>query len=92
MAARLEDPLGLIHAEALSFALVRAMPRPEAQAEVKRLAGMAQAQRRALPALVAEAHPGVDLPPLSGPETLGLAPSEARGFARAARAIADGQG
>lgn len=90
MAARLEDPLGLIHAEALSFALARAMPRPEAQAEVKRLAGMAQAQARALPALVAEAHPGADLPPLSGPETLGLAPSEARGFAKAARAIADG--
>jgi len=91
MAARLADPLGLIHAEALSFALARAMPRPQAQAEVKRLAGVAQAEGRALPALVAEAHPGVDLPPLNGPETLGLAPSEARVFARAARAIADGQ-
>ncbi len=92
MAARLGDPLGLIHAEALSFALVRAMPRPEAQAVVKRLAGVAQATRRALPDLVAEAYPEVALPPLTGAATLGTAPDEARGFARAARAIADGQG
>jgi len=92
MAARLDAPPGLIHAEALSFALARAMPRPEAQAEVKRLAGVAEASGRSLRDLLAETHPAVALPPLRGPETLGMAPSEARGFARAARAIADGQG
>ncbi|PWJ22029.1 lyase family protein [Jannaschia seohaensis] len=33
--ARLDDPSGLIHAEALSFAMARDMPRPEAQARIK---------------------------------------------------------
>nr|WP_239025624.1 lyase family protein [Roseibacterium persicicum] len=92
MAARLADPLGLIHAEALSFALARAMPRPEAQGEVKRLAAEARATGTPLPRLVAEAHPGLALPPLEGRATLGTAPDEARAFARAAREIGDGQG
>jgi 3-carboxy-cis,cis-muconate cycloisomerase len=38
MAEHAADPLGLIHAETLSFALARDMPRPEAQATVKTLA------------------------------------------------------
>jgi 3-carboxy-cis,cis-muconate cycloisomerase len=91
MADRLADPLGLIHAETLSFALARAMPRPEAQAEVKRLALAARETGTPLPDLVASAHPEVALPPLTGPTTLGTAPQEARAFARAARAIGDGQ-
>lgn len=91
MAARLADPLGLIHAETLSFALARAMPRPEAQAEVKRLALAARETGTPLPDLVAAAHPGAHLPPLTGPTTLGTAPEEARAFARAARAIGNGQ-
>jgi 3-carboxy-cis,cis-muconate cycloisomerase len=89
MAARLGDPLGLIHAEALSFALARKMPRPEAQAEVKRLAGVARANGAALPDLVAAAHPGLGL---SGLSSLGTAPAEARAFAKAVREIGDGQG
>ena len=89
MALRVEAAPGLIHAEALSFALARAMPRPEAQAEVKRLAGVARTSGRPLPDLVAEAHPGMDL---SGLDSLGAAPAEARAFARAAREIGDGQG
>jgi 3-carboxy-cis,cis-muconate cycloisomerase len=89
MAARLEAPPGLIHAEALSFALARQMPRPEAQAEIKRLAAEARATGRALPDLVGSAHPGLDL---SGLTSLGTAPQDARTFARAARAIGDGQG
>lgn len=89
MAGRLEDPLGLIHAEALSFALAQVMPRPEAQAEVKRLALEAKADGRSLPDLVAAAHPGLELSRL---ESLGTAPAEARAFARAAREIGDGQG
>ena len=35
MRSRVEDPTGLIHAEALSFEMARTMPRPEAQAQVK---------------------------------------------------------
>jgi 3-carboxy-cis,cis-muconate cycloisomerase len=92
MAARLDDPPGLIHAEALSFALARAMPRPEAQAEVKRLSAEARATGTPLPRLVAAAHPGAALPPLRGRATLGTAPDEARAFARAAREIGNGQG
>jgi 3-carboxy-cis,cis-muconate cycloisomerase len=91
MQARLADPLGLIHAETLSFALARAMPRPEAQAEVKRLTAEARETGTPLPDLVAMAHPGVTLPPLTGLATLGTAPAEARAFAAAARAIGDGQ-
>ena len=92
MAARLADPLGLIHAEALSFALARQMPRPDAQAEIKRLAPAARASGTPLPDLVAAAHPAMIPPPLAGRQTLGTAPDEARDFAMAARAMADGQG
>lgn len=92
MAGRLADPLGLIHAETLSFALAGIMPRPEAQAEVKRLALTAKANATPLPDLVATAHPKLALPPLTGRATLGTAPAEARDFAKAARAMADGQG
>jgi 3-carboxy-cis,cis-muconate cycloisomerase len=91
MADRLDDPLGLIHAEALGFALARVLPRPEAQAEVKRLAARARAEGTPLSALVAAAHPEAQMPPRAGASTLGAAPAEARAFARAAHAIGDGQ-
>ena len=89
METRLDAPPGLIHAEALSFALARRMPRPEAQAEMKHLASEARATGRPLPELVAARHPELDL---SGLASLGQAPSEARAFARTARQIGDGQG
>lgn len=89
MAARIDARPALIHAEALSFALARQMPRPEAQAEVKRLAGEARRTNRPLPELVGEAYPDLDLSRLA---SLGQAPAEARAFARAARQIGDGQG
>lgn len=82
MAKRLDDPLGLIHAEALSFALTATLRRPDAQAEVKRLTKDAIATGRPLPDLVAEAHPDAPLPDL---KNLGQAPSEARAFTKAAR-------
>ena len=91
MAARLNDPLGLIHAEALSFALARQMPRPEAQATLKALAAEAGKSGRALPDLVAEACPEAPLPDLTPPASLGHAPSEARAFAQAARAYTGAQ-
>ncbi|GAB5446689.1 lyase family protein [Gymnodinialimonas sp.] len=82
MADRLNDPLGLIHAEALSFALTATLRRPDAAAEVKRLTKEALAKGRPLPTLVAEAHPDSPLPDL---ESLGQAPQEARAFVKAAR-------
>jgi 3-carboxy-cis,cis-muconate cycloisomerase len=85
MAARAGDRLGLIHAEALSFALADGMPRGEAQALVKRLAARAQATGTPLPDLVTRERPEAPLPDLAPPATLGTAPAEARTFAQAAR-------
>ena len=85
MSANLDDGLGLIHAEALSFALAKTLPRPEAQAAVKALAKQALATGAPLPDLVAEAHPGVALPGIA--EQLGTAPDQARAFAARARAL-----
>jgi 3-carboxy-cis,cis-muconate cycloisomerase len=88
MAARAGDPLGLIHAEALSFALAAGMPRAEAQALVKALAAEARETGTPLPALVSRERPGFGLPDLAPPGVLGTAPAEARAFARSARARA----
>ncbi|MFW5641409.1 MAG: lyase family protein [Roseicyclus sp.] len=83
MEARAMDPLGLIHAEALSFALAATMPRTDAQVQVKTLAARARETREPLPDLVARAFPEAALPDLTA---LGTAPAQARSFARAARA------
>jgi 3-carboxy-cis,cis-muconate cycloisomerase len=88
MAARAGDPLGLIHAEALSFALAAGMPRAEAQALVKALAAEARETGTPLPALVSRERPGFGLPDLAPPGVLGTAPAEARAFARSVRARA----
>ncbi|NKB28038.1 MAG: adenylosuccinate lyase family protein [Rhodobacteraceae bacterium] len=79
MAANLDDGLGLIHAEALSFALATTLSRPKAQAEIKRLAAAARASGTPLPELVAAAHPGTALPDTQA--QLGTAPDQARAFA-----------
>jgi len=81
MAQNLADPLDLIQAEALSFALAAHMPRPEAQAIVKTLCREAMESGTPLTALLARDHPGLDLAP---PDPLGQAPAEARRFAEAA--------
>lgn len=86
MTGHLDDPLGLIHAEALSFALTATLRRPDAQAEVKRLTQDAVDTGHPLSELVAEAHPDAPLPDLTPPQSLGQAPVEARAFAKAARA------
>jgi 3-carboxy-cis,cis-muconate cycloisomerase len=83
MAGRVSDPLGLIQAEAISFALAAHMPRPAAQAEVKAMALRARDTGTPLPDLVAAAHPDLSLP---DPMDMGQAPAEARAFARSARA------
>jgi len=78
MAQNLADPLGLIQAEALSFALAAHMPRPDAQAIVKALCQEAMESGTPLTALLARDHPGLELRPGI---PLGAAPIEARDFA-----------
>jgi 3-carboxy-cis,cis-muconate cycloisomerase len=80
MAQNLADPLDLIQAEVLSFALAAHMPRPDAQAIVKALCAEATQSGTSLSALLARDHPGLDL---AFPDPLGQAPAEARKFAAA---------
>lgn len=88
MRAPLTDGLGLLYAEALSFALAESMPRPAAQAAVKALVAEARASGTALPALAARDFPGQDWAARLTPAALlGQAPAEARAFAAAARAL-----
>lgn len=82
MAEALNDGLGLIHAEALSFTLATRMPRPEAQAIVKTLCAEARAGATPLAKLVARDHPELDSAMLFDPaQQMGQAPQDARRFA-----------
>lgn len=88
MRAGIEDGLGLIHAEALSFLLARHMPRPEAQQAVKALCREAQDTRTPLAHLAARDWPDTDWAALLRSEAqLGAAPAEARAFAARAAAL-----
>lgn len=85
--ARSFDGAGLIHAEALSFALADQMPRPAAQDATKTLCKTAQAQGISLRDAALAAYPGLD-PALFDPvRSLGLAPATARAFADAVKAL-----
>ena len=84
MARGLNGDGGLIHAEALTFALSRQMPRPEAAAAVKALTAEVRTGNGTLLTLAHERWPDLS------PETvlsagLGTAPTEARGFVRVVR-------
>jgi 3-carboxy-cis,cis-muconate cycloisomerase len=94
MAANLDpDGLGLIHAEALSFALAAHMPRPEAQETVKALCREAAAEGRPLCALAAERWPDLVLADaFDAAAQTGTAEADARAFAIAARRAADAGG
>jgi 3-carboxy-cis,cis-muconate cycloisomerase len=81
MARNLTAGGGLIHAEALSFALATRMPRPEAQAVVKRLCREVEATGTALPDLAMRDYPGTDWHAVLAQGGLGQAPTEARAFA-----------
>jgi 3-carboxy-cis,cis-muconate cycloisomerase len=86
--AAVDDGLGLIYAEALSFHMAGQMPRPEAQAAVKELCLQANALKTPLAKLAAREWPDVDFGALFTPEAqLGDAPSEADRFVAAARAL-----
>ena len=75
------DGLGLLHAEALSFALAALMPRPNAQARTKALVAEAVQSNTSLADTARNAYP--DLPPglFQTAQHLGQAPAQARAFA-----------
>ena len=84
-AARMRDALdanlGMIHAEALSFALTAQMARPDAQAATKALCAAARDARRPLPLVAMEAYPDLPADTFTPQAQLGSAPREARAFA-----------
>jgi 3-carboxy-cis,cis-muconate cycloisomerase len=82
MARPLTTGAGLIHAEALTFALAQTMPRPEAQTLVATLCQTALTTGTPLATLVAEHFPTLPWPPAA---PTGTAPAEARAFAAQAR-------
>jgi 3-carboxy-cis,cis-muconate cycloisomerase len=79
---------GLMQAEALSFHLTATLPRPEAQAQVKRLCKEVIADGGHLRDAAQAAFPDIDLSPVFGPEgQLGDAADQARAFAAAVQAL-----
>lgn len=88
MMRNIDDGLGLIYAEALSFAMAAHIPRPEAQAEVKTLCQTARDTGTPLSELAAKHWPDHDFATLFTPSAgLGTAPAEARDFAAQASTI-----
>ena len=87
MHSNLDANMGLIHAEALSFALAELMPRPEAQAVTKALCLEALDKQTPLENLARANYP--DLPPdLFSPNAgIGHAPHDALAFAARAAAL-----
>ncbi len=85
MARNLSFNHGLIHAEALTFALAATMPRPEAQAESKRLCTNARETGRSLADVALAAHPDLSHDTFDPSRGLGQAPEEARAFATTVR-------
>ena len=94
MQRNLDGGLGLIHAEALSFALARTYPRPQAQADVARLSEDARATGTPLLQLAAQRWPNLALDPAQLAQS-GEAAQAAQDFVHAhaaARAEAAGPG
>jgi 3-carboxy-cis,cis-muconate cycloisomerase len=83
----LEAGLGLIHAEALSFALAELMPRPEAQKAVKALCRDALTKRTPLKELVRADYPDLSLDVFDPAQGIGEAEQQARDFAARAAAL-----
>lgn len=83
MSANIGATNGMMFAEALSFALAKVMPRPEAQATIKSLVATALESGRSLGDVAKEAFPDVPLESATTVATqLGAAPDEARRFAK----------
>ena len=87
MAATLEGGLGLIHAEALSFALAAQMQRPLAQATTKALCKQAQEEGRELKDIALAAYPDLPADLFDPAQSLGLAPQEAQAFIARAKEL-----
>lgn len=88
MARHLSADGGMAYAEALSFAVARTMPRPEAQKAVTALCEEALRTGTPLSDLAARSWPEADLGAVFAPRAcLGEAPAEARAFARRARGL-----
>lgn len=88
MLANLRGGLQLAFAEAISFELARTMPRPQAQAAVKRLCAEARSGGGSLPELVKRDYPDVDWSAATDPAAqLGDAPRQAAGFAARVRKL-----
>lgn len=77
--------LGLIHAEALSFALAAHMPRPDAQNATKALCAQALERQVPLGDVVTAAYPDLDVAVFDG--DTGQASFDARAFAARAQAL-----
>jgi len=84
MLANIDDGLGLIYAEALSFGLSGSLPRPQAQAEVKALCKQAKEQATPLPELARAKWPDIPSDMFTPQNQLGEAPTQAQAFAKAA--------
>ncbi len=87
MQAALASDLGLLHAEALSFALAAEMPRPEAQARTKELCAQALASGKPLLSLAMAAYPNLPASLTDATVQLGQAPQTALAFAARVRAL-----
>ena len=88
MQAAFDQSQGLMQAEALSFHLSAHMPRPDAQAEVKRICKEIIAEGGDLGTAAARAFPEIDLSPVFGAAgQMGDAPAQARAFAARVRDI-----
>ena len=85
MARALDEGHGLIHAEAISFALAELMPRPEAQAVVKEMCAEATATGTSLLTLAANRFAQIGWQDRLAATGLGQAPSEAMAFAMRVR-------
>ena len=87
MHATLNDGLGLIHAEALSFALAEFMPRPEAQQVTKRLCREAEDKRAPLADLARADYPDLPADLFDPAVQIGHAQSDALNFVNRARRL-----
>tara|TARA_R110000765_G_scaffold104477_1_gene194294 strand:+ start:9182 stop:10516 length:1335 start_codon:yes stop_codon:yes gene_type:complete len=87
MHSALNSELGLIHAEALSFALAEIMPRPEAQKITKQLCLDALDKQVPLADLVHADYPNVSGSLFNPAAQLGQAPHDAAAFVKRARAF-----
>ena len=89
MHSALHAELGLIHAEALSFALAEFMPRPEAQRITKQLCLDALEKQVPLADLVHADYPSVPGSLFDPAAQLGQAPHDAAAFVSRARAMSN---